>query len=96
MRDYDKLLSVGKECQLKKLMQNEHKDGFDKIDVVYAYGRIRDEVEELSEVLHRIPWIKFEDNTSEYITEVMDEAAYIANFANWLSLMCKTVLENRI
>ncbi len=95
LRDYDKLLKAGKEAQLKKLKQNEHKGGFEKIDVPYVYGRICDEVAELEEVLYRIPWIKFEENTSEYITEVMDEAADIANFANWLSYMCKMVLDRR-
>ncbi len=94
-RDYEKLLSAGREAQLKKLKQNEHKGGFDKIDIPYAYGRIKDEFEELTEVLHRFPWYDFKDNTNGYIVEVIDEAADICNFASWLILMCKTVLRDK-
>jgi hypothetical protein len=83
MRDYKELLSAGTTAQLEKLMQNEHKEGFDNIDIEYAYRRIEEELKELDFEL-------FKDAIEGRfdLTAVRLEAADIANFAHMIILKC--------
>ncbi len=89
-RDYDKLLKSGNNAQLEKLKENEHKKGFDDIDIDYSFRRLHDELREL--------FSELAEDVIDY-TKVRKEAADIANFAHMIIFKCDQVLdrtENRI
>lgn len=79
-RDYDILLSAGNAAQLEKLKKNEHKRGFDNIDLDYAWYRIQEEIEELREEMDAPIW--------RDLKAIMAEAADVANFAHMIILKC--------
>jgi uncharacterized protein YjaG (DUF416 family) len=83
MRDYKALLEAGNRAQLEKLKENEHKDGFNQIDLEYAVSRIREETEELEVELI------FRDNDKN----IRREAADIANFAHMIIFGCDRKLK---
>ena len=83
-RDYKKLFKAGKKAQLEKLLMNEHKDGFECIDIEYASDRIEEEWNELSaEVMLIDTW----EDEPDY-KKIRHEAADIANFAHMIILAC--------
>lgn len=96
MRDYDKLLEAGNKAQLEKLEENNHKRGFDEIDLDYAYGRIEDELLELKKELYDLYYGEFPCKIlkDQYnCVDVRKEAADIANFAHMIILKCDQELE---
>ncbi len=78
-RDYDKLLESGNKAQLEKLLLNEHKRGFENINLDYAINRIYQEIEELHEA-HLFNDVDF--------SSIRKEAADIANFAHMIIFKC--------
>lgn len=83
-RDYGKLLSAGNKAQLEKLQQNEHKSGFDNINVHYAFRRLTEELKELEKKLFQ----GFHPKHRFDIFNTRAEAADIANFAHMIILAC--------
>ena len=86
MRDYKELLEAGNKAQLEKLVQNEHKEGFDDIELKYAYKRIRQETKELWKELYLKPFLLmisaiFPRCYTDY-RSVRGEFADIGNFAH--------------
>ena len=93
-RDYEKLISAGNKAQLEKLKlpENQHKRGFDDIDIHYAVKRITEEINELVKETFKI-----QEKTGYLITIPIDEmdieavrkeAADVANFAHMIILKC--------
>lgn len=80
-RDYEKLIESGNKAQLEKLLQNEHKPGFEDIDIVYAYKRIKQEESELF-------WEIFNGKENVDFSKIRHEAADIANFAHMIIYKC--------
>lgn len=78
-RNYEKLLESGNKAQLEKLLLNEHKKGFEDIDLDYAMNRIYQEIEELHEA-HLF-------NDKDF-SAIKKEAADIANFAHMIIYKC--------
>ncbi len=78
-RDYDKLLKAGNAAQLEKLKENEHKQGWDDMNIDYAVDRIVEEVEEL---------IRERD-----VQCIRREAADIANFCHMIILRCDRIIQ---
>jgi hypothetical protein len=76
-RDYLKLLQAGNTAQIEKLRENEHKPGFDNIDINWAFKRLHDEFRELFSELS-------EDNKDYSL--IRKEAADVANFAHMIIL----------
>jgi len=87
MRDYSNLLDAGVAAQLEKLKENEHKKGFEDVDIYYVYRRIHDEYRELGE---EIFYDKFQNNID--YNKVRREAADIANFAHMIIVKCNQEL----
>jgi len=83
MRDYKELQEAGNRAGLEKLQANEHKDGFDDIDIEYASERILDEWIELRGILQTkgIPPIT-------RLNLIRHEAADIRNFCDMIILKC--------
>jgi phosphoribosyl-ATP pyrophosphohydrolase len=81
MRDYRALLEAGNKAQLEKLKENEHKEGWDNINMKYAINRLNEEVDELIIAKHR-----------GYVPEIRREAADIANFAHMVVLACDRMM----
>ena len=98
MRDYKKLIAAGNKAQIEKLKENEHKKGFDDIDIMYAFGRADEELQELCEELYDVHTMY--GVRSLYPKEDIDycnarhEAADIANFAHMIILKCDELLKN--
>jgi len=82
LRNYQELLKASNKAQLEKLLENEHKKGFENTDIFYATGRIQDELGELKEALYKGD-----------MAEVRREAADIANFASMIILRCDKEFE---
>lgn len=92
MRNYEQLQKAGNRAALEKLQQNEHKSGFDDIDIHYAFKRVTDEAVELNkelfckvegtEYITRIPYDKID------YSKVRHEAADIRNFCDMIILKC--------
>lgn len=88
-RDYDELLQAGNKAQLEKLIENEHKDGFDDIDIEYALDRLLDEYIELRKEIKSL-----NDSTSKiWHRRIRHEAADVANFAHMIILRCDKELQ---
>jgi hypothetical protein len=83
MRNYEKLIESGNKAQMEKLRENEHKRGFDNLDVRYSNRRIKEEQQELD---HAIAIGDLE--------AIRREAADIANFAHMIIYRCDSILEN--
>jgi NTP pyrophosphatase (non-canonical NTP hydrolase) len=73
MRDYEQLFQAGNSAQREKLKENEHKSGFDDIEINYAIRRISEELQELKDAY-----------LNKGLSEVREEAADIANFAHMI------------
>ena len=84
-RNYEELFQAGNKAQLEKLHENEHKDGFDNIDIDYAYIRLEVEMDELLKELLLFPSSK--DRKKAY-EKIRHEAADIANYAYMIILKC--------
>lgn len=63
----------------KKLEENNHKRGWDDIDLDYGLMRLREEVEELA------PYVDEWDWRSSQAEAIVKEAADVANFAMMLA-----------
>ena len=92
MRDYKALLNAGNKAQLEKLEQPGHKEGFENIDIKYAYKRIRQETKELWKEIYLKPFVMMIGFIlpKHYINyrSTRHEAADIANFAHMIILAC--------
>jgi len=82
MRDYTELQNAGNKAGLEKLKMNEHKDGFDNIDMNYAYGRILEECTELGIEMNKSYW-EYGDYEA-----IRHEAADVRNFCDMIILKC--------
>lgn len=51
-RDYQALQAAGNKVGLEKLKLNEHKPGFQNVDIFYAHKRIMQEARELGDELY--------------------------------------------
>lgn len=92
-RNYSALLGAGVRAQEEKLKENEHKRGFEDIDVYYAFDRIIDELKELRIELFQMEKtdhdIDFVRKREQYdLLKTRSEAADIANFAHMIILKC--------
>jgi phosphotransacetylase len=83
-RDYEKLLESGNKAQLEKLLLNEHKRGFENIDLNYASDRIEEELDEL--------WVEIQMKNKDF-SAIRKEAADIANFAHMIIYKCDQELK---
>jgi cell division protein ZapA (FtsZ GTPase activity inhibitor) len=83
-RDYIGLINAGVTAQIEKLKDNEHKKGFEDVDIMYAFGRIMQEVKELE---HEIVF-------TENISAIRSKAADIANFCHMLIYRSDQELRN--
>lgn len=88
MRDYDSLIDAGNKAQIEKLEENSHKKGFENINLSYAFHRLQEEMDELSNEIY--------DNLESggRIEEIRREAADIANFAHMIIYKCDQELSN--
>ena len=78
-RDVLSLLEAGNKAQLEKLKENDHKKGFDSLDLPYIFKRITDEKNELCNELVNEP-IDYKATRKEF--------ADIANFCHMGILEC--------
>ncbi len=95
-RDYDSLIKAGNKAQLEKLKENEHKKGFDNIDLEYAFDRIEEELLELREELYDVYHGDFACRIfkDQYdCVKVRKEAADIANFCHFIIYKCDQELK---
>ncbi len=96
-RDYKELLKAGNKAQLEKLLENEHKNGFNSIHPDYATRRIKVELDELEEVMIAINICERHDVPTNSIIELVkdyrSEFGDIANFAHMGILACDKILE---
>jgi len=74
------------EIMEQKLVENDHKSGWDKCHTCYLIRRIREEVKELEDA------VIFASKKPEDINR---EAADVANFAMMLAERYKTIYENK-
>jgi len=90
MRNINELLNAGTMAQIEKLKENEHKDGFDSLDIIDTYMRLFDEVLELGEELFdnfgMADIMKLKEKP-DYVS-VRRESADVANFAHMIVLNC--------
>lgn len=97
-RDYDELLSAGQKAQLEKLKENDHKSGFDEIDIPQSFHRIKDEYIELGEELfyekQGCSFFEYKFKKDIDFEAVRKEAADVANFAYMIILQCDKELSN--
>ena len=96
-KDYDELINAGVKAQLERLEQNEHKEGFDNIELKYAYKRIKQETRELWKELYFKPFLLmisaiFPRCYTDY-RSVRGEFADIANFAHMGIYKCDEEIE---
>lgn len=95
MRNYKALIESGNAAQLEKLMENEHKRGFENIDIPHAFRRMSEELDEAHiemckyGISNRLN-VKPEKSVLEAIRH---EAANIANFAHMIIYRCDQELE---
>lgn len=68
---------------LEKLRENDHKRGWDDIDLDYALMRLREEVEELA------PLVGGWDHDQGQAREMIREAADVGNFALFIALKAR-------
>ena len=98
-RNYIALLNAGVTAQEEKLRQNEHKRGFDNVDLKYAFNRIREELSELSEALFGFD-VRSSNIEDVDLLENIDysntryEFADIGNFSNMGVYKCDQELNN--
>ena len=91
-REYTPLINAGVAAQLEKLRENEHKRGFDDIDIEYANTRLSDEMEELTKELYEVSdgggcTLFFRKENRDF-SKIRHEAADIMNFAAMIVLKC--------
>lgn len=91
MKDYDDLFKAGNTAQLEKLKKNEHKKGYNKIDLFYACDRIEEERSELFDVL-----FNFRQTDIEKAKRAREEFADIANFAHMGIYACDNIISKEI
>lgn len=84
MRDVLSLLEAGNKAQLEKLKENEHKTGFDDLEIDYVYKRIKEEVKELM--------FELTENSINYVA-TRKELADIANFCHMGILTCDKLIK---
>ena len=65
----------------KKLAANDHKGGWEDEDVSWLFKRLEEEVKELGRVLDKADAIFSNCPDTEFIPEIISEAADVANFA---------------
>ncbi len=78
-RSYRELQQAGMKARLEKLLENDHKKGFDDIDLMYVAKRLLDEVLEFHDALLGAP---------HNYEEMRRELADIGNFADMGILKC--------
>ena len=98
IRNYDDLLKAGTTAQLEKLQQNEHKRCFEDIDLIYAFNRLCEELNELTLEMFDFSFKFFPVHGDdmlkyEYFNKVRNEAADIANFAHMIIYKCDQELK---
>ncbi len=96
-RNYDELFIRGTNAQREKLEENDYKEGFDNIDIYYAFGGLSKERDELLLAIAILELgldVPGEINTQEtgYKT-IRREAADVDNFAHMIILKCDKELE---
>lgn len=78
-RDYEDLQAAGNRAGLEKLMQNEHKSGFDDIDINYAMKRLEQERDELwAEIIMK----------DKNFAAIRSEAADVRNICDMIIYKC--------
>lgn len=95
-RDYTKLLKAGNAAQLEKLKENEHKTGFEDINIYYAYNRLKNELQELSIEMYYMPRKVWALRENINYPAIRHEAADIANFAHMIILQCDKIQKRKI
>ena len=88
-RNYDSLLITCQAAMLEKLKENEHKDGFDNINLIHGVARLFDEADELDNELKKAVRTGNDIN----IPAVRREAADVANFAAMIIYKCDQILK---
>jgi hypothetical protein len=103
VRNYKELITSAGKAMLEKLMENNHKCGFDEIPIVYAITRAEDEIEELYEAHDEFLFSKKEyeeypadpvkkERLLEAIREMRREAADCGNFPAMIILKCDKMI----
>lgn len=92
MNKYKQLFNEGNKEQLEKLKQNEHKSGWDDIDIKYAFERLSHERDELLLKIKNYN-IGTIHQTKIGLNEIKEEAADIANFAHMIIYKCNRLIE---
>jgi hypothetical protein len=96
-RNYADLINAGVIAQIEKLRDNEHKPGFDNIDIEYATRRVGEEHEELLNEIYKITEsggvINYWHKDNKDFSKIRKEAADIANFAHMLIFKCDQELK---
>lgn len=89
---YSELFESGNKAQLKQMIKNEHKEGWNDINIKYAYKRIKQKTRILWREIYLKPFIfmvsgmlvrRYKDHRS-----IRKEAANIANFTQMIILKC--------
>lgn len=86
MRNYDELLSAGNAAQIEKLRQNEHKKGFDDLEIGYIVKRLYDEFIETFEAF-------IEYSTTGDAEKLRHEFADVSNFSDMGILACDRIIK---
>ncbi len=94
MRKYDELIEAGNRAQIEKLKMNEHKPGFDDIDLYYEFKRMQDELEELSRELFYQDGNNYRKIGKVDCPRARHEAADLANRAFIFILECDRRIES--
>lgn len=89
-RNYDELLKSANIAMLEKLKENEHKNGFEDIDIEFAINRITEETDELDIEFNGIAMYKAWKGKMHKTNyhKVRREAADVANFAAMIIYKC--------
>ena len=92
---YDPMFEAGIEAQLEKMIKNNHKKGWDDIDIRYAHSKIIDNQLKLPELLYNRHFENPVSNSEIDCESVRKIAANIANFAHMIILKCDNIIKDK-
>lgn len=97
MEKFNKLLKLGKEAQLQKLIENDHKQGFEDMPIHDAFILINEKMHIISKEIYE----RYDEWIGQVIPEdqlnldiIQSKLADIANFAHMGILTCNKLKEN--
>ena len=90
---YDPMFEAGIKAQLEEMIKNNHKTGWDDIDITYAHSKIIDNRIELPKLLYNRHFGNPVSDSEIDCESVRKIAANIANFAHMIILKCDNIIK---